>query len=131
MKKASVIAIPHPDVPELFLHGRRKDNKKWTIPGGCADKNESPEKCAARELYEETGLKINKLQKWGSKGFTDKDNKVEVTLFTAKCPDNLNLKVRQDPDSEFECFKFLNPLTHGNLHVPIERNILLDYLNER
>lgn len=131
MKKVSVIAIHHPDIPELFLHGRRKDNKKWTIPGGGANDNETSNKCAERELYEETGLKINKLQEWGNKKVTNKGKELTVTLFIAKCPDNLNLKVKQDPDSEFECFKFLNPLTHANLHIPIERNILLDYLNER
>ncbi len=131
MKKVSVIAIPHPDLPELFLHGRRKDNKKWTIPGGGADNGESPAECAERELYEETGLKISKLQEWGDKKVSDKGKEITVTLFVGKCPDNLNLKVKQDPDSEFECFKFLNPLNHANLHVPIERNILQDYLNER
>jgi ADP-ribose pyrophosphatase YjhB (NUDIX family) len=37
---------------------RRKDNEKWTMPGGTLDHGESLTDCAVREVNEETGLKI-------------------------------------------------------------------------
>lgn len=37
---------------------RRKDNDKWTMPGGTLDFGESLTECAIREVLEETGFNI-------------------------------------------------------------------------
>lgn len=48
----------------LLVHNRRK--KVWELPGGLIDPGESPERCAARELLEETGQAATNLclQAW-------------------------------------------------------------------
>jgi len=45
-----------------LLLGRRKNvfgDNTWGLPGGHLELNESVEKCAERELFEETGMKCN------------------------------------------------------------------------
>ena len=39
----------------LYLYG------KWTQPGGHIEDDETPEECALREVYEETGLRVRLL----------------------------------------------------------------------
>ena len=129
--KVSVIAIHHPEFHDLILHGKRRDNNKWSLPGGGADNGESKLKCAIRELKEETGLTIKDLKYWGKKTVKDGSKTIEVSLFIGKCPKNLNLKVCGDPDDEMMHFKFLSPTDHTNLHVPMNRNILKDYFSEK
>jgi len=131
VKKVAVVAIKHPEFDNLFLHGRRRDNKKWTIPGGGFEKEENAKECAVRELQEETGLKCKNMKYWGCKKVEEKNKKIEVHLFIADCPKSLDLCVEDDPDQEMVHFKFLDPKTHKDLHIPINRNILLDYLNEK
>lgn len=129
--KVSVIAICHPEFDNLFLHGKRRDNGKWTLPGGKADTGESSKKAAIRELKEETGLDAKNLCLWGTKKVKKGNKTTEISLFTDKCPKKLNLKVAEDPDLEMSCFKFLDPLSHGNLHVPLSSNILKDYIDAK
>lgn len=47
------------------LLGKRKGshgNDTWSFPGGKLDLFETPEECAIREVFEETGLKIKNLK---------------------------------------------------------------------
>ena len=53
---AAAVALFNSDGNILVL--RRKDNDKWTMPGGTLDFGESMADCAVREAREETGLQI-------------------------------------------------------------------------
>lgn len=53
---AAAVALFNSDGNILLL--RRKDNDKWTMPGGTLDFGESLTDCAIREVREETGLEI-------------------------------------------------------------------------
>lgn len=37
---------------------KRADNGYWALPGGCHDLGETPQECAIRECFEESGYKI-------------------------------------------------------------------------
>lgn len=54
IKPAAAVAILNKNRELLMLH--RKDNKKWTMPGGTLEFGESMVDCALREVQEESGL---------------------------------------------------------------------------
>ncbi|TCP58174.1 ADP-ribose pyrophosphatase YjhB (NUDIX family) [Tumebacillus sp. BK434] len=59
----------------LLLH-RRTDNGKWGIPSGFMELGEQVEQTARREVYEETGLSLGRLDFFGI--YSGKER--EVTL---------------------------------------------------
>ena len=65
MKNTSLVHIEK-DNKYLMLHRTKKQNDinrdKWIGIGGKFEENESPEECAIREAFEETGLTLNSLE---------------------------------------------------------------------
>ena len=55
MKPAASVAILHEDKILLL---QRKDNDKWTLPGGVMEMNENLVDCAIREVQEECGIEV-------------------------------------------------------------------------
>jgi 8-oxo-dGTP diphosphatase len=56
IRPATAVALFDHEGNILLL--RRKDNNKWTMPGGTLDFGESLTDCAIREVKEETGFEI-------------------------------------------------------------------------
>src|SRR5260370_17778737 len=56
IKPAAAVAIIDSDAKVLLL--RRRDNDKWTLPGGTLEFGETLTECAIREVREETGFSI-------------------------------------------------------------------------
>lgn len=74
MRPAAAVAIVDKD---MILMLKRKDNDKWTLPGGTMELTESLMDCAVREVKEETGLDINILDVIGT--YTDPDIRIEYS----------------------------------------------------
>ncbi len=53
------------DAEGRVLLQRRSDNGCWCFPGGALEPGEKVEEAAARETYEETGLKVGELLIFG------------------------------------------------------------------
>ena len=56
IRPAAAVAILNTKQELLMLH--RKDNEKWTMPGGTLEYGESMTECALREVREESGLNV-------------------------------------------------------------------------
>lgn len=71
----------------LMLHRTKKEgdyNKdKWIGVGGKFEPQESPEECARRETFEETGLTVGKMDYRGIVTFVYKDITEYMHLFTS------------------------------------------------
>jgi ADP-ribose pyrophosphatase YjhB (NUDIX family) len=108
-----------------ILMGKRRDNGKYTSPGGCLNKNEPPEEGMFREFKEETGYEpvsahLLKVYK--------KENRI---IYLYKVEYEGEQDTSKDPDKEVEKWDFVDPTTVvDNLHIPLERNCLLQYYME-
>jgi 8-oxo-dGTP pyrophosphatase MutT (NUDIX family) len=122
MKKIAVALIL--GVGNKVLMGQRRDNKKWSLPAGAIEENETPLQGLIREVKEETGLDVvhAKLIHVGKTPFGTEINsficKVEGTIDTSK-----------DPDQEFPNLSWEDPKTK-DLHVPYARSYALQWLEK-
>ena len=57
-------AIVQNNAEEILLH-KRSDFGFWDLPGGGAEVGESAEQCVIREVYEETGLIVERFEPIG------------------------------------------------------------------
>ena len=57
IKKCGIIYFDTTDKKYLLVYGKKSG--KWGFPKGHQENNETVEDTAIRELYEETGIKIN------------------------------------------------------------------------
>ncbi len=72
VRPAAAVAILNLKKELLMLH--RKDNGKWTMPGGTLEFGESMTSCALREVLEESGLDVEIKDIIGT--YTDPDVRV-------------------------------------------------------
>lgn len=130
MKHVAAIAIIKDG---KLLMGKRKDNGKWTNPGGHLDEGEDPVHGAIREVKEETGLELDAHQLSSIGNIVVKDGKIRVYGYKADLSGEKPTTIREDPDDEVHrwvwvnVFENRNPEIFNNLHVP-KGNIIMDHL---
>ncbi|RKS08107.1 NUDIX domain-containing protein [Nocardiopsis sp. Huas11] len=56
--------VPHPDDGRILMI-KRADNGRWVPPGGVLELDETPERGAVREVFEETGVRIEPVRLTG------------------------------------------------------------------
>lgn len=131
-KYAQAVTIEIGQHDGSLLMGKRNDNGKITTPGGMVEQGESPRDAAARELFEETGHKIDPQQlELVSSNLTGHkknmivhhyklDNVEKETLFTGA----------NDPDREVSLWEWMTPdeIEKNLHHMQHPKSVILDKL---
>lgn len=133
MKRVAAIAIMH---NHHILMGKRRDNGKWTNPGGHLNAGEDPVKGAVREVKEEVGLDLDPhlLKHLESRIVKKPDgSKLEVHGYRVDLREKPATTIVQDPDEEVQRWQWIktdSDFDHieDNLHVPLEDNVLLTHI---
>ncbi|CAG8598503.1 1838_t:CDS:2, partial [Diversispora eburnea] len=75
-KEVACVAIQNKNNDFLLIYNKKFNN--WQFPGGKVEPDESLEEAAKREIFEETNLVINNLEKFGSKDLKTPLTEVDV-----------------------------------------------------
>lgn len=123
-----------------MLMGKRRDNNKWTAPGGHLEAGETPLEGAVRELYEESGIKADPKDLKFLKTIKNEDNGYIVHGYKLELDEHPGTTMTNDPDNEVYRwhFKDTESIPDEELHVPRSSgNVLLPlmekeaFVNER
>ncbi len=118
---------------DKFLMGKRRDNGRWTNPGGHLDPGEEPIEGAARELLEESGIEAPKKDfkhLETRKVTTPKGAHYTIHAYLLDLSGkDVSTTMKEDPDAEVERWQWVS-IKDGlsedilkNLHSP--DNVLL------
>lgn len=98
---------------DRLLMGKRNDNQRWTLPGGHLNPGETPCEGAARELFEEAGVRVKPtdLVHLGSEEVTTYTGKrMVVHAFALHGYHDTNTE--RDPDEEVQQWQWVD-VGHG------------------
>lgn len=118
-KSKQVALVAAYDASGKLLLGKRRDNGKWTLPGGGIEPGEDPKAAATRELHEETGLYAKTIEPKNTQHLTN-----GVTIFYFRAEVEGTPTGAKDPDQECEVWEFVDvgdglPWDkYSNLHGP-------------
>lgn len=104
---ADCVVITKEDMPKVLLIQRGDDPFKgyWAFPGGFMNMDETTEQCAIRELEEETGLKVEKVQQIGAYSKVDRDPRGRtITVAYLAIVDSPKDVIGKDDAAEAEWF---------------------------
>lgn len=128
-KEVASVAVLRGD---KILMGKRRDNQKWTTPGGHLEKGETPVEGAVRELYEEAGIRVKPslLKRLTSMSVHTPEGKIlRVHGYSTKLRKEVQTSMKQDPDNEvyrwhWMKFRPFKQEIANNMHVPKDDNVL-------
>jgi ADP-ribose pyrophosphatase YjhB (NUDIX family) len=112
----------------MVLQGKPDEEKRWSVPSGGKETDETYEDCCAREVWEETGYRVKVGKKLFEKKGVSYDMEYtahyfEVTLEGGEA-------TIQDPDGLIHDIRWMSmdEVKRLNLSFPEDREYLIEYL---
>jgi len=133
MKRVAKVAVLDAKNGKMLM-GRRRDNNRYTEPGGHINEGESPVMGAVREVYEETGMRltpsdlelVEERMVPGEKG-----EQLKVYGYRAVFKERVPTTIKMDPDGEIRRWEWIPYTERGvadyvrqNMHVPLMKNVI-------
>lgn len=125
--------IYNKDKSRILMH-KSKDNQYWVLPGGRVEFYEQAETAIKRELFEELGIKTEKVKMlWVVENFFEKEeHKVhEISLYysvdlpqESNLEDNDNFYGIEDKKNIYFAWKTLTEISEINIYPKFLRNSL-------
>lgn len=73
----------------LLLHRITPGRVQWELPGGKINDGEAPAEAARREVFEELGITLTGLERFGEESFTEDGYEFYYHWFTAEIADGI------------------------------------------
>jgi 8-oxo-dGTP diphosphatase len=112
----------------MVLQGRPEEEKRWSVPSGGQELEETLEDCCLREVFEETGYRSQVIRKIKEKTGSYGSMKYQVTYYELKILEG-NPTV-QDPDGLIYevAWKTVDQIKELKLSFPEDKEFLLNYM---
>ena len=115
----------------MVLQGKVKEEKRWSVPSGGQEEGEELEECCVREVWEETGYKVEVINNLCEKEGITYGVPVHVYYYFVKLIGG-NMKI-QDPDElihEID-WKGIHEVKKLSLSFPEDYELLYKYTNKK
>lgn len=115
----------------MVLQGKPEEEKRWSVPSGGKEQEETLEDCCIREVYEETGYRCKIIKEIKGKSGAFGPVEFHVTYFeveilggqpTIHDPDGLIYEV---------AWKTLEQIYDLHFSFPEDKEFLLQYIEQR
>ena len=100
----------------VIVHRPKYDD--WTLPKGKAERGESDEDCAVREVEEETGLRCELLEELESSSYSDASGRPKVARYWLMRPVGGRLRPTREIDDA--CWV---PLAEAEIKLTYDRDV--------
>lgn len=105
---STLVYLQRGDETLMLLRGKKKQDVhqgKWNGLGGKMEASESPEECAVREVYEESGLQVKKLQIAGLMTFPNFADGLDWFIYVYTCRDFEGEMLSESDEGELHWIK--------------------------
>ncbi len=100
----------------VLVHRPKYDD--WTLPKGKAERGESDEDCALREVEEETGLRCELLEELESSSYTDASGRPKIARYWLMRP--IGGRLRPSREIDDACWL---PLAEAEERLSYDRDV--------